>query len=134
MYPELAREGMRRAVYVVELDCAVYGGEERAVEPPPALRDQLWDLQRVVLALATKIRYEHARPHLIRSIGDAVRRFDIVKDPRPAALRYQFPAQDLMAEVLMRNARSAIYTVTHAVLSEVHVCGEDISACSVLWK
>ena len=44
VYPELARERMRRAVYVVELDCAVYSGEERAVEPPPALRDQLWDL------------------------------------------------------------------------------------------
>jgi len=42
--PELAREAVRRAVYVVELDRAVYRGEERAVEPPPALRDQLWDL------------------------------------------------------------------------------------------
>jgi hypothetical protein len=47
VYPELARKRVRRPVYVVELDRAVYGGEERAVEPSPALRDQLWDLQRV---------------------------------------------------------------------------------------
>ena len=37
VYQELACERVRRAVYVVELDYAMYGGEERAVEPPPAL-------------------------------------------------------------------------------------------------
>ena len=37
MYPELACERVRRTVYVVELDHAMYGGKERAVEPPPAL-------------------------------------------------------------------------------------------------
>jgi hypothetical protein len=130
VYPELARERVRRAVDVVEFDCAVYGGEERAIEPPPALRDQLWDLQRVGL---TMIRCEHARPHLIRSIGDAVRRFDIVKDPRPAALRYQFPAQNLMAGSHEKRSQG-IYAVTYAILSEVHVRGEDIRACSVLRK
>ena len=37
VYQELACERVRRAVYVVELDYAMYGGEERAVQPPPAL-------------------------------------------------------------------------------------------------
>ena len=35
-YPELAREAVRRAAYVAELDRAVYRSEERAVEPPLA--------------------------------------------------------------------------------------------------
>ena len=45
--PEFAREGMRRAVYVMELDRAVNRSKERAIEPPPSLRDQLWNLNRV---------------------------------------------------------------------------------------
>lgn len=44
MDPRLARERMRGAVDEVELDSAVYRGEEGAVEPAAALRDKFWDL------------------------------------------------------------------------------------------
>ena len=55
VYPELARNRVRRTVYVVKLDYAVYGSKKRAVEPPPALREQLWDLAGA-LRLATTIK------------------------------------------------------------------------------
>ena len=42
--PELACKAVRRPVYIVELDGTMYCGEERAVEPSAALRDQLRNL------------------------------------------------------------------------------------------
>lgn len=42
--PRLARERVRGAVEVVELDGAVYRGEEGAVEPSAALGDEFRDL------------------------------------------------------------------------------------------
>jgi len=44
MDPQLAHEGMRRAVDVVEMDSTVDGGKERTVQPPTALRNQLGHL------------------------------------------------------------------------------------------
>jgi hypothetical protein len=43
--PEFAEEGVGGAVDVVEVDYAVDGGEEGAVEPAPALGDEFGDLE-----------------------------------------------------------------------------------------
>jgi hypothetical protein len=39
VYPEFARKRVRRAVYIMELDCTVYRSKERAIEPSATLRD-----------------------------------------------------------------------------------------------
>jgi hypothetical protein len=42
---KFAPKAVRRAIYVMELDRTVYRGEERAIEPPAALGDQLGNLK-----------------------------------------------------------------------------------------
>jgi len=44
VYPNFAHKAVRRTIYVMELDRTVYRSEERVIEPPATLRDQLWNL------------------------------------------------------------------------------------------
>ena len=44
MYPSFAQKPVRRTIYVIELDRIMYRSEERAIEPPATLRNQLWNL------------------------------------------------------------------------------------------
>lgn len=44
--PELAHEGVRRAINVVKVNGTVDRGEERAVQPPAPLRHQLRNLDQ----------------------------------------------------------------------------------------
>ena len=70
MYPELPEDRVRRPVDVVEVERAVYRGEERAVEPAAPLRDQLWNLD----GGSAHARYAQAREaHLIGHICHGIR-------------------------------------------------------------
>ena len=42
---EFAHEAVRRPIYVMELDRAMYCNEERAIEPPVTLWDQFGNLR-----------------------------------------------------------------------------------------
>jgi hypothetical protein len=69
--------------------------------------------------------------HLIRRIGYAVRRLDVVKNPRSPAFRYKLPAQDLKGLNKKREHRSH-RNPTYPVLSQIHICCEDICTGSML--
>jgi hypothetical protein len=42
---EFVHEAVRRPIYVMELDRAMYRNEERAIEPPVSLQDQFGNLR-----------------------------------------------------------------------------------------
>ena len=87
MYPKFAPKGVRRAVNIMKLDGTVYRSKERAVEPPATLRDQLRNLNGMGLS-SRDVFPRQIGTHLIRCVGNGVRRLDVVKDPCPTSFRH----------------------------------------------
>jgi hypothetical protein len=78
----------------MELESTVYRSKERAIEPPATLRDQLGNLNGMGQS-SWDVFPRQISTHLIRRIGNGVRRLDVVKDPCSTSFRHEFPAQDL---------------------------------------
>ena len=83
----------------MELECTVYGSEERAIEPPATLGDQLGYLNGCGGCQIEMPFQNITGTHLIRRVGNGVRRLDIMKDPCSTPFRHEFPAQDLQRAI-----------------------------------
>lgn len=111
VYPEFAREGVRRAIYITELDRTMYRSKERAIQPPATLRDQLRNLGKRQSSWDPFPR--QIGTHLIWRVGDTIRRLDIVKDPCSSSFRYEFPAQDLIKGQYMSEGNIALSCISY---------------------
>lgn len=89
MDPELAHEGMRASIDIVEMNRRVNCSEEGAVQPTTALRNEFRHLEPQPSIYDTG---RGGESHLIRNVCDGICALDIVQDPAAFTLRDKLPA------------------------------------------